>query len=602
MLKAGSIFFYWVLISILSILGPAAFAQAPAGGGLGNQPKKDTSLNKTNNNKWKNEDARITYQQLNSEKIHRLDSGIHSFQHLSYLDTWTRDLGNIGGPATNLLFTPDDHFGPTLGYHVFDACAYNIDSLKYFNTNRPYSDFTYRLGSKLEQYVGIMHTQNIRPNWNVAVEYHKTTSAGYYKIDRNNNDNAYLTSNYRSLDKHYQLFFGLVYNKEQHDENGGLSNPGELDSVDASGAKIYSDRRTIDVVNQNDAYSLTRSSVYNNMRQCTFLLQHSYAWGTSDTTYNEDSTQYSYKLAPRFSLSHKLELSTEKHTYNDLIPDSARYTSLFQQGFTNSGTGYYTAGEDSVFAQQKWFWVDNKFLFNGFIGKADDHTRFSAGVGTRYDLFTTTPAATLYTDSLPKLVKYAGQDQVSMINNYAEASIVKEAMKPGQWAYTAHAQMFVTGPDAGNFLLNASLGKELKKDIGFLEAGFQQQVNAVPYSYTYYANAWANDTFHLSHETINRLEVRLVLPRWHAYAGMRNYLIANYIYINQNLVPGQYTIPISMQQLWVRKVFHAGRFMLDNDFAIQQTPASAPVNVPFLMGHHQICYENALFKKDMTTY
>ena len=51
MLKAGSIFFYWVLISILSILGPAAFAQAPAGGGLGNQPKKDTSLNKTNNNK-----------------------------------------------------------------------------------------------------------------------------------------------------------------------------------------------------------------------------------------------------------------------------------------------------------------------------------------------------------------------------------------------------------------------------------------------------------------------------------------------------------------------------------------------------------------------
>ena len=553
-------------------------------------------MNKTNNAKWKNEDAVITYEKLNSLKTYRLDSEIHAFQHLQYLEPWTRDMGNIGGPAQNLMFTPETRFGPTLGYHVFDACSYQIDSVKYYTTNRPYSDFSFRLGSKLEQYVGLMHTQNIKPNWNVAIEYHKTNSAGYYKIERNNNDNLYLTSNYKSLNKKYKLWFALVYNKEQHDESGGISNATELDSTDASGAKIYSDRRTIDVVNQDAGYSLTRSPVYNNMRQFEMQVQHTYFWGITDTTYNADSTRYSYNLNPKFSVTHKFLLGSEKHTYNDLAPDSLRYVSLFNQSFTNNGSGYYVAGTDSVMSQQKWVYVDNKLMFNGYLGKASDPVSFSAGIGNRIDLFTTTPVGKINTDSLPNIVRTSGQDQLNLVHNYIEGLIHKDALAAGDWSYSADAKLFVTGQDAGNFSLDGKIGKDTRNNSAYFEIGFRQQINDIPYSYHYYGNAYTDDTFKLDKkEIVNSIFLSLFSRKLKLSLGFNSYVIDNYVYLNAQELPDQYTVPFTIQQFWIKKQFHLGKLCLENQISVQEYAANSPVNVPLLMGRHQLYIENTLF-------
>ncbi len=584
-----------ILLICLLFCGERAFAQSSLSGGnpsqpntIANAPQRDTNANKTNTAKWKDEEAKVSYQKLNSARVYYPDSSLHAFQRQPFTQPWYSDLGNLGSPVYNLMFTPEDRLGPSLGYHVFDVYRFNVDSLPFYSTTRPYSVFNYQLGSKLEQTAGIMHTQSIKPNWNFAVEYHKTNSPGFFQTERNNHDNAYFSTNYLSLNKHYTLYAGMVYNNEQHDENGGIVIPAQLDSA------AFLDRRTVDAAYENSNYSQTRSTVSNVQRDFTFLLQHSYTWGKTDTTYNSDSTQYSYRLIPRFSITHKMELSSEKHTYKDLAPDSLRYTTLFAQSFVNNGTGYYTTETDSVFAQQKWFWIDNKLLLNGFIGPEGHQLKFSAGIGNRYDQFTSQPVSNLIVDSLPKQVYSLGRDRSSIFSNYAEGELKKEALHPGEWEYGANGKLFFTGQDAGNFLLNVLIGKEFKNSS--FVAGFREQLNSAPYNYTNYENQYTKLFFTFNNESVTQLYATLAIAKIRLSGGVRSYVIGNYIYVNDSEKPAQYTIPFTLNQGWLRKVFKLGGFVLDNELVYQQTAANAPVNVPALMGRHQLSYEQAMFK------
>ncbi len=568
-----------------------ALAQSTVPNGTSaNAVTKDTSMNKSNTSKWKEEEARISYERLNSGRVYTPDTSLHTFQRNRFIQPWYQDLGNLGSPVSNLLFTPEDRFTPTLGYNIFDVYRFRTDSLNFYTTSRPYSIFTYQLGSKLEQCASILHTQNIRPNWNFAFEYRKLYSPGAYKISHNNQDNGSFTTNYKSLDKHYVLYAAMVYNKEQHDESGGIVNDSEL-SIAA-----YNDRSTVDAAFQNSAYSITRSSVSNVLRDFTFLLQHSYTWGHTDTTYNADSTQYSYRLKPLFSITHKMEVSTEKHTYKDLSPDSTRYTSLFTHAFLNNGSGYYVLGEDSVFTQQKWFWIDNRLLLNGFIGKEGRQLQFSAGIGNRFDQFISQPVSVAQ-DSLGRTVYRSGLDRDKIVSNYIVGEIKKEALQSGQWQYGANTQLFVTGEDAGNLLLNAAIGKDLKNGVFSFVAGFQEKVNTAPYSYTNYENLYVRQSYSFNKENVTLLYATVESPRLRLSFGAKNYVIGNYLYFNDSEKPAQYNIPFTITQVWGRKVFRLGNFYLDNELVYQQVPVNAPVNVPDFMGKHQLSHERDLFQR-----
>lgn len=552
-------------------------AQTPTTMPTSNQ--RDTTANKSNTNTWKSEDANMYYEVLGSAKLLTPDTSLHNFQRRPFIQPWARDLGNPGSPIYNLAFTPDYRVGPTLGYHIFDAYRFDLDSLQYYNTNRPYSVFNYTLGSKLEQVAGILHTQNIKPNWNFMAQYRKVNAPGFYKVQRNNTDNFALSTNYKSLNKRYTLYAGMVYNKQQHDENGGIVNDSELNDL------TYVDRRTVDVAYQNTAYSITRSAISNMQRDFGVVLQHSYTWGPVDTTYNEDSTQYTYKVHPRFSITHKLQLSTEKHIYKDLAPDSVRYTSLFNVAFAHTGTPYYIIGGDSVVTQQKWFWVDNKIMLNGFLGKAANPLQFSAGVGNRYDEFIVTPAY---------LVEL---DRSKVVSNYLTGEIKKEALKEGQWGYGATAKLFATGQYAGNSNIDAMIGRDFKNSTFGFVAGFQQQLGSSPYAYSTYENRYVQRNWSFNDESITNVYATIESRKFNLAGGVRNYLLNNYIYLDGNRTPAQYNIAFNVSQAWVRKMFRLGNFYLDNEIIYQQSVDNAPINVPQLMGRHSASYERAMFKR-----
>lgn len=549
---------------------PAARAQQDRVPGtpvtLQNAPQRDTS-SRTNTSSWVDEQASIYFRKAYSDRRFFPDSAIHTFHRRPFSQPWYINTGNLGSPARNGLFTPEDRTGPTLGYHTFDVYRFNIDSLNYYNTTRPYSVFTYNLGSKAEQVGRILHTQNIKPNWNFAACYQKINAPGYYKVQRTNHDNAFFTTNYQSRDQHYQLFGALVYNKEQNDENGGIVADSFLTDPD------FSDRRTVPVSFQNDGYSVKRSAVTNKQRDFSILLYHHYTVGKMDTLYNADSSQYYLKLKSRFRITHRFQMQTEKHEYKDVDADSLRYTGFFEHGFENG---------DSVYTVQKWFFIDNALLLSGYLGAADNPLLFSAGVGIRTDQFTTDYAS--------------GENKNSYLSNYLVAEIGKTAVKEKQWDYGAKAKLFTTGEASGNFAVHAFIGRDISNTLGSVNIGFKQELNNAPYSYTIYQNQYSQQLKSYNKESITQLYGTINNDRLHMYAGVRNYLISNYIYINPQQQFDQYSSAFNLTQVWLRKTFYFRYFVLDNELAWQQKTGSAPINVPALMGRHQLSLEKYVFK------
>ncbi|MEZ5015446.1 MAG: putative porin [Flavipsychrobacter sp.] len=535
------------------------------------------SFKKSNTDEWHNGDVRIHYTYLGSNKEHTPDSSIHSFHRRALAQPWQRDLGNQGGPSQSLLFTTRTTTGPTLGYFIYDAYRFTVDSLRFYNTNRPYSAFTFQLGSKLEQVASIHHTQNIKPNWNFSVEYRKIFSPGYYSIQRANHDNGNLTTHYRSIDRRYNLYAGVVYNKEQNDENGGIL----ADSLLSDPA--YGDRRTVPVAFANSGFgtsgtTVPRSSVSNTLRDYSAFIDHSYTFGSTDTTYNEDSTQYSLALTPRFSIRHRLQVSGYKHVFNDVRPDSLRYVGFFNQSFAGNGA-------DSVYSEQKWSSIDNKLVLNGFLGKRERQLQFSTGLGLRSDKFSTNYLVGTETENIASI--------------YAIGGLQKEALRSGEWFYNANATFFITGAASGNSLLQASIGKDLKDDWATIDIGASQLITNAPYSYGLYINQYDTINKQLSKESYTQLYLKLYSRKLNLLAGARNYIIANYAYLNATQRPYQYAPTFNIAQVWVQKIFRWRSIVLDNELVYQQPTSGAPINVPQLLGRHQLSVETKIFKNTL---
>ncbi len=562
-----------IVLFFLSSTGVYAQQQPGAPLGLpGDKLKDSVAFEQSNTDEWSSDKTiKVQYKLLNSERVHLPDSSIHTFHRRPYYQPWYVDLGNFGSAVRNLEFTPEDRLGPTLGYNALDVYRIKPDSLRFYNTTAPYSLFSFNLGSKLEQNLHIMHTQNIKPNWNVAVEYKRLGAGGFFLLQRTVHDMGAVTTNYESINRKYKLRAGFSYNKGQQDENGGIADETQLTDPD------FSTRSNIDInyanAQANSGSAVPRSLITNVVRDYNVVLQHGYSWGRTDSLYNDDSTKMSITFTPRFGISHHFRLSNQQYTYKDKAPDSLRYAPFFNTVFLEG---------DSVFTRQKQNTFDNALLLNGFIGKNEQQIRFSAGAGIQVDKF-----STRYLD---------GATFVTYASNYLVGQIRKEALDTGQWFYGADAKFYITGIAAGNSLLKAFAGKELGDGFATLEAGVQQNINNAPYSYTLYINQYDTITNSFNKESITTLYAALSSTRYNFNVGLKNHLVSNYLYINQSQLPGQYATAFNILQLSAQKAFGWRGIVLDNELIYQQVPGSAPVNIPMLMGRHQLSYERKIFK------
>jgi hypothetical protein len=164
----------------------------------------------------------ISYHYLNSLVKEYLDSSINNFGKYYTVPDGYVTLGNNGNAAYPVLFTPLLKAGWDAGFHAFDLYKYTIEDTRFFKTTRPYTSLSYFLASGKEQVVKVLQTQNIKPNWNVGIEYRLISSPGFFQTQNTNHNNYRFFSNYQGKRKRYAAYFVLLGNKLSSSENGGI--------------------------------------------------------------------------------------------------------------------------------------------------------------------------------------------------------------------------------------------------------------------------------------------------------------------------------------------------------------------------------------------
>ena len=163
--------------------------------------------------------------------LHHPDTLIDGF-HLMTLNKehgWLwQDLGNEGTAARKILFdSPENAFTET-GFRSFsDFYAPRTDEIRYFNTRSPFTDMAYIQSSNGLGHLGFTHSQNIKPNWNIALDLERIASSKQYSAN-NSEDRLVdhwhytLSTNYTTKNKKYTVLGAYLHFNHKQIEQGGI--------------------------------------------------------------------------------------------------------------------------------------------------------------------------------------------------------------------------------------------------------------------------------------------------------------------------------------------------------------------------------------------
>jgi hypothetical protein len=195
------------------------------------------------------------------------------------------------------------------------------------------------VGSKAEQNLDVIHTQNATPDLNFVIHYRLINAPGAFNSQNTNHNNIRFNSDFSSKSKRYHAFLIIMSNALQSSENGGITDEKFL--VNPNGA--YNDRFNIPT-NLASALYTTRNffnvKLYTGNRYTDkqILLRQQYDFGKKDSIVT-DSSVVKYFL-PRIRFEHTIHQLNYNYKYVDIQADDAP---------TFYKNNYGLAGSDAMF-------------------------------------------------------------------------------------------------------------------------------------------------------------------------------------------------------------------------------------------------------------
>ena len=141
------------------------------------------------------------------DQLHRYNQG------LDYLS-----IGNIGLSGYNLLFNIDEYatFSPSL---IIGNKQYLP---KHFDVKKPYTELNYILGSKEEQVLRVLHTQNISQLANFSFGFEKIKSKGFYNNQASSNNHLYANTWFKTKNDRHKISLNIDHERIFNEHNGGV--------------------------------------------------------------------------------------------------------------------------------------------------------------------------------------------------------------------------------------------------------------------------------------------------------------------------------------------------------------------------------------------
>ncbi|MGI8952892.1 MAG: putative porin [Chitinophagaceae bacterium] len=568
--------FYFLLVLFNAIICTNISAQVnnPANPQItfdsqGRPIKKQTTNDSLTHRNPLEDSITIFYRYFDSTRPRKLDSSINDFYTRYPVPYYYVDLGNFGNAAHSLLFNPVMKPGWNAGFHAYDIYRYTIEDAKFFQTTRPYTELAYLIGSKAEQMVNILHTQNRKSNLNFTFEYRFINSPGSFQNQNANDNNIRLNGWYQSTNKRYGLNFIYISNKLKSSENGGIVDDKQLDSLALNSPFEVQTRLSKNSSSNPNPFSVNISTgtIYTDK---TILIRQYYDLGQKDSTVTDSIT---YKLFyPRIRFQHTFTYSKYTYTYQDFNAIGSNYLKYFNYnlGFSNT-----------VRFQDRWLSFTNEFSIISFPEKnnVNQFLKLSAALQTLSGAF-----------------DYTNYPIENSKNIYVSGEY-RNRTRNQKWDVEATGQFFATGNYTGDYAAYISLKRQLSKKLGSLEVGFQN-VNRTPSFVTENIQSSFPDTpiGNFNKENIIRLFATINIPELNLDLAGNYYAVTNYVYFDSFFTSKQQAALFNVLDIGLEKKFALSRhWNWYTEVHLQQTTGNPPVSLPLLLTRNRIAFEGNFF-------
>lgn len=529
-----------------------------SGGGKGDSLEHRTGLE---------DSITINFRFLDSTRMRKFDSSITDFTKRFPVPWYHYHLGNVGNATHSLLFPELMKPGWDHGFHAYDVYNLNDYDTKLYNTTRPYSEIIYQLGSRLEQILGVQHTQNIRPNWNASFQYRLIGAPGFFQNQRTNHNNYQFGSWFQSINKRYQNFVVITGNKLVSGENGGIKDDqAYLDSAS------FNDRLTIptklgrnEVVSRNFFGSdVPTGTKYTN---ASYLLRQQYDLvGQKDSIVTDSSVIPLFY--PRLRAEHTLNYKTYKYRFIDAHPDSGYYASNY----------HVIDSPATFFLQDYWRELVNDFSLYQFPDAKNSQQFIKVGAALQM--------LTGSFDSGTVTKKY---------HNFFVHGEYRNKSRNQKWDIEAFGNFYVNGLNAGDYNAHISLRRLISKKIGSFEVGFGN-INRTPsFIFDTLSSFYLGDHVDFKKENNTEIFASMVFPKPAIRLTGRYVLVSNYSYYKDFRQAAQYSSLFNVLQVTAEKQFSLGRnWHWRTWVTLQKVTGSPPLNLPLIFTRNQIGYDGKL--------
>lgn len=521
----------------------------------------------------KHEDSiTIRFRYLDSASSYKLDSSVSDF-YLRYPVPATHIyLGNTGLASKSLLFSPVMEAGFDQGFHAFDVYKWKLDRVRFFNTTRPYSELNYFLGSRVEQIIEVMHTQNIKPNWNFAFQYRLINAPGFFQNQRTNHNNYLFNSGFHSKNVRYHNYLVLLGNKMLASENGGI-----IDTTNILEDPIYKERYNINTylggVNPfSSNFFGSKINTGNRYNEFTVLLRQQYDFGQKDSIVTDSTVTPLFY--PRLRFEHTLQLEKNKYVYQDFVGDSQYYRKNYDTSIGNP--------LDTLLLVERWRILHNDFSIYQFPDAKNQQQYFRIGL------------------TIQNIIGELSAGRKTFFNSFGHAEY-RNRSRNQQWDISANGKLFFTGFNAGDFDAHISLQRMLGKKLGYLQLGFENASRTPSFLFDNRSSFFLMKTpVTLKKENNTHLFASYYLPSFRLKLSGHYYLVTNYTYFTSFFKIKQEGTLFNVLQIALQKTTRLGkRWNWHADIWFQQKIGSVELNVPVIYTRHRVAYEGSLGFKNL---
>ncbi|MBL7698169.1 MAG: hypothetical protein JNK79_08425 [Chitinophagaceae bacterium] len=573
-----------IMIILLSALAGSAIAQPggalrrlPGGGGgyRGSSGGKKDSLERRNSLQ---DSITISFRYIDSSRLQKFDSSIYDFTQRFPVPWYHYHLGNVGNATHSLIFEPILRAGWDHGFHAYDDYTFNDYDTRFFNTTRPFTEIQYQLGSKLEQVLGLIHTQNIKPSWNASFQYRLINSPGIFRNQHTNDNNYRFTNWFQTKNKRYQNFFVIVGNKLMSSENGGIKD--DINYLDSAGA--FDERGNIPTRLGSISEGISRNNFFTNniatgtrYTSASYIMRHQY-----DLVGNKDSIVTDSTVIPLFYPRLRAELTTSLKTYNYRFNDTQADSSL---AFYKSN---YNIDTPHVFAyQDKWQDLTNDFSIYQFPDAKNSQQFFKAGAAFQMlrGTFDTGTVTNRY-------------------HNFFIHGEYRNKTRNRKWDIIAFGNFYVNGMNAGDYDARVSLKRLISQSIGSLQLGFSNTNRTPSFVFDSTSSFYLGEYRNFNKENYTEIFGAFDIPKLRASVQGKYMLISNYTYFSNYRQPEQYGTLFNLLQVSAEKQFRFGkRWNWKSWVVIQKLTGNPPINLPVFLTRNMIGYDGNLGFKNLLT-